>query len=212
MADAKFSTLELAQPGLELFRAGSHALVEQGKQVVIADVGKHVVSYSDHDGGGMESMDVHSLPIDQHYQESPIFQKKDSRRKRRWILFGGAIVLIVGAIVGGVLGGLKPRHPPRNSIPAATTSNSTSSSNITASQRYHIAAATFELGSMNNTRVFHQDNGSIYEVSSPATGTTWTSASIAASTDISLDSNLAAAVSRPGYPLVSTFFTVRGFV
>lgn len=221
MADANFSSLEVAQPGLEPVRTGEHVPVEQDKLVVIADVGKQVVP-----GGGLEAINVQKLPIDQHSQGSTILQKQNSRRKRKWILLGGAIVLIVGAVVGGVLGGLKPRHSSRTSIPAATTSNGTTMSNGTStsngtiagnstspsnSTTTHIAAVAFEWESMNNTKLYYQSNGSIFEASNSTSGTGWTSKSIAGSRNISLDSNLAAAVSRPEFPLVSNFFMVWGF-
>lgn len=213
MADANFSSLEIAQPGLEPVRAGEHVPVEQGKLVVVADVGKQLVP-----GGGLEAIDVQKRPIEQHYQESPILQKQNSRRKRKWILIGTAIVLILGAVVGGVVGGLKPKHSSRKPFPAATmsngtsmsngtfTGNSTSPSNSTTTQLSHIAAVAFELESVNNTKLYYQSNGSIFEASNSTSGTAWRSKFIADSSNISLDSNLAAAVSRPEFPLVSSFF------
>jgi hypothetical protein len=102
------------------------------------------------------------------------------------IIWGaGLLVLIVAAVVGGVLGS----KAKRNSSPSTTAS------------KRMIAALSFVSSDVNQTRVYYQDNtGILIEAATSADSSTWTNKALNFSAVNG--SAMAAAVSRPGFPLV----------
>jgi hypothetical protein len=203
MAEDNFSTLEVVQQGYEPFRNEKSAPIVEGKQLVVTEeTGKHVVPvvpYSDHDAPGLEATPVQYYPIEQQYQDLPVYQKQNIRRSRKWLWIGGVglLVVILAAVLGGVLGSRKSK----SSSTAPTSVSNTTTASTTPQQR-HIAAAAFVSNKINNTRVYYQtDDGTLIEAANSASNTTWGFTSIANLEKT--DSNLAAAVSRPGFPLVS---------
>jgi len=110
------------------------------------------------------------------------------RRKRS--IYGVALGLIVILVVvlGGVFGSIHKHKPSINSS--------------TPTIQHNIAAVSFASSSVNNTRVYYQDNmGRIMEAARSANNATWTNNPTGSSGKNS--SALAAAVSRPGFLLVS---------
>ena len=124
--------------------------------------------------------------------------------RKTQILLGGAVGLIVIiAIVLGLVFGL--RHKRSGTISVSSSSNSSAPPRIsspTSQPQRHIAALSFASESVNNTRVYFQDNvGQIMEAASTGNDTKW---SINGTGIIGKNgSAIAAAVSRPGFPLVS---------
>ncbi|KUJ24686.1 uncharacterized protein LY89DRAFT_713478 [Mollisia scopiformis] len=205
MADANFSTLEAVNPGYEPFRQGKPLPTDSGKQVVTEEAGKYVVPvvpYSD----GIETTPVQKYPTEVQYHEPPIYDKQPNGRNRKWLWIGGAICLIVvlAAVLGGVLGSRK------SSKSSTSTPSSTPSSNATL--QHQIAAVAFPSNDINNTRVYYQANdGTLVEAANSASNTTWGFTSIGHPEK--LDSSLAAAVSRPGFPLeISVYYTDNNYL
>ena len=136
--------------------------------------------------------------------------------RRNRILLGGALGLIVIiALVLGLVFGLKNKRSgttlvtsPSNSsaIPAPTPPISSSP---TSPPQRNIAALSFAAESVNNTRVYFQDNvGQIMEAANSAEDTKW---SVNGTGIIGKNGTaIAAAVSRPAYPLVSRFSYMDG--
>jgi hypothetical protein len=190
--DHEFSTLEAVDPDDEHLREQkSLSPLDLGKQVV-PEEGKEVFSYDN----GLEATPDQHFPSAQKSPLKPPFQKK----RRTWTLVGSVVLLVVilAATVGGVLGS---RKGTANSI-----STSTPSSDNTVLQRQHaIAAVSFSSDNgINNTRVYFQDEeGDLLEAASSSSNTTWQVTPLGF-TGMNR-SSLAAAVSRPGFDLVSAF-------
>lgn len=120
--------------------------------------------------------------------------------KWKWILGGGVtgLVVILAAVLGGILGS-RHKHSSRDTSNGPSNSSNESSSALP-TQR-NIAAVSFTSKHINNTRVYFQDkSGQIIEARNSADNTTWSTHK----TRIrgKNESAIAAAVSRPGFPLV----------
>jgi hypothetical protein len=198
MADGNFSTLEVVNPEYTPLRSDKAQHIDSGKQVVAPDGGKQVIQqpYSD----GIDASTDHQHPTaGQNFGGLEVYEKKP-RRNRKWLLIGGAVLLLVilGAVLGGVLGSRKSSKSSTASA-SASASSTPASSNATLSHK--IAAVAFEKNKVNATRVYYQENdGTLMEAASSASNTTWGFTKIG--TPEKKDSALAAAVSRPGFPLV----------
>ena len=119
---------------------------------------------------------------------------------RRIMLYGAiGLILVLAAVLGGVLGS---RHKPSATASLISPSNSSAPSpSVTPAQR-KIAAVSFTSNSSNNTCVYFQDNvGQSIAASNSAGNTTWSTNRIGIGGKNG--SAIAAAVSRPGLPLVS---------
>lgn len=135
----------------------------------------------------------------------------DQSSKRNRILLGGAVGLIVIlSLVLGLVFGL--RHKRSETTVATSSSNSSAvpapgppmSSPPNSPPQRNIAALSFASKSVNNTRVYFQDNvGQIMEAAKSAKDTKWSVNGIGIVGKNG--SAIAAAVSRPGFPLVSHF-------
>lgn len=119
---------------------------------------------------------------------------------RRIMLYGAiGLILVLAAVLGGVFGSRHKRSATESLI--SPSNSSAPSPSVTPAQR-KIAAVSFTSNSANNTRVYFQDNvGQIIEASNSADNTTWSTNRIGIGGKNG--SAIAAAVSRPGLPLVS---------
>ncbi|KAF8852319.1 hypothetical protein BDZ45DRAFT_695169 [Acephala macrosclerotiorum] len=204
MTDANFSTLEAINPGFEPFRKEKPLPAESGKQVISEDGGKQVVvPYSDIEVNAQHQPTQKNL-------EPPVVENERPRRSRKWLWIGGAVLLVVilAAVLGGVLG---LRQTQKSSSPASTsTANATSSNNIITSHR--IAATAYGSNSINNTRVYYlADDGALTEAASSTSNTTWGFTKLGYPEKN--DSVLAAAVSRPNFPLeISVYYTDENYL
>lgn len=171
---------------------GKQVVPLEEKQVSLDDGKQHMVNYW----------------IDHHVQ----FQRPSKKNR---ILLGGAMGLIVIiAVVLGLVFGL--RHKRSGTTPVTGPSNSSAIpapappkfSSPTSPFQRNIAALSFASGSVNDTRVYFQDNvGQIMEAANSAKDTKW---SINGTGIVGKNgSAIAAAVSRPEYPLVSRFSHVN---
>ena len=166
---------------------------DSGKQVIRHE-GKQVIPHEENQvslENGKQHMVKHW--VDHHVQPS----------KRNRILLGGAVGLIVIlALVLGLVFGL--RHKRSGTTVATSSSNSSAVSTPNSPPQRNIAALSFASESVNNTRVYFQDNvGQIMEAANSARDTKW---SINGTGIVGKNgSAIAAAVSRPGFPLVSHF-------
>ena len=177
--DGPYSALEVVPPPPDL---GKQVVPLEEKQVSLDDGKQHMVKY-----WGNHHVNSH----------------RPSRRTR--ILLGGAVGLIVIiALVLGLVFGL--RHKRSGTI--SVTSSSNSSAVPASPPQRNIAAVSFASESVNNTRVYFQDNvGQIMEATNTANDTTW---SVDGTGVIGKNgSAIAAAVSRPDFPLVSHVSYIR---
>ena len=169
---------------------GKQVAPDDGKQYTVVGGGIEVAANGDfcaHDVGG------HHVQVHQ-----------PSRRK--WILFVGAVglIAILAAVLGGVFGS---RHTSSATAPPKRLSNSSAMSPSARPPQRNIAALSFALNSVNNTRIYFQDDvGQIMEAANSAANTTWSinRTGIGGKNG----SAIAAAVSRPDFPLVSQVFSM----
>ena len=167
-----------------------------GKQVVPLE-GKQVVpleekQVSPDDGKQYMVKDRGDHHVDFH---------RPSRKTR--ILLGGAVGLIVIiAIALGLVFGLRHRRSGTKPVTSSSNSSNVPAPAPTSPPQRNIAALSFASESVNNTRVYFQDNaGQIMEAANTANDTKW---SINGTGIIGKNgSAIAAAVSRPEFPLVS---------
>lgn len=134
--------------------------------------------------------------------------------RKKWIFFGvGVGLIVILAVVLGSVFGLKdkrfmtasstsPSNIPTTSSRSLTTIFPTATeSSLPSMIQHRIAALSFVSDDVNNTRVYFQDDmGQIVEAANSADNTTW---SISKTGVFAKNgSAIAAAVSRPGFPLV----------
>ena len=202
--DQAYSTLEAIpqQHGYQTHRHQKPLPTDPGKQVapgdgkqVTADDGKqHIGDSIGIEVAAKEDFYAHDLG-GQHVQAH-----RPSRRK--WMVFVGGIglIAILAAVLGGVFGS-RHKSSATASLTGSLNSSATPPPPTTQPQR-NIAALSFALKSVNNSRVYFQDNvGQILEAANSADNGTWSikKTGIGAKNG----SAIAAAVSRPGFPLVS---------
>ena len=182
---------------------GKQVVPYEAKQVSLDDGKQHIV-----DDGGIQSVAAGDSYA--HDRSDHQIQIHRSSRKK-WILSGGAVGLIViNAVVLGLVLGL--RHKRSGATPVTSPPNSSAtfapappiSSPPTSPPQRNIAALSFASDSVNNTRVYFQDKvGQIMEAATSAKDTKW---SINGTGIVGKNgSAIAAAVSRPGFPLVRHF-------
>lgn len=141
--------------------------------------------------------------------------------RRKWLLYGGvaAILIVVAAVLGGVLGWRANKKSPSESF---STLSSSTSSNVpspfpsfnaitTIQSQRKLAAVSYAVNSVDNTRVYYQDNaGEIVEAASSAKSSTWIN--IKLGFFAKNGSAIGAAVSRPGFTHVSFDFVFAGWL
>ena len=167
----------------------------QQDESVPTDLGKQVVPHEEK----QVSLEDGKQHMVKHWVDHHVQHRRPSSKRNR-ILLGGAVGLIVIlALVLGLVFGL--RHKRSGTTVATSSSNSSAVPAPDPTQR-NIAALSFALESVNNTRVYFQDNvGQIMEAANSATDTKW---SINGTGIVGKNgSAITAAVSRPGFPLVS---------
>ena len=180
---------------------GKQVVPHEGKQVSLDDDKHHIV-----DDGGIQSVATGDSYAD---DRSDHHIQLHRRSRKKWILSGGAVGLIVIiAVVLGLVFGLRHKRSGTTPMTGPPNSSATSapappiSSPPTSPPQRNIAALSFASDSVNNTRVYFQDNvGQIMEAAKSATDTQWSI--IGTGTIGKNGSAIAAAVSRPDFPLVS---------
>lgn len=204
---------------------GKQVAPDEGKQVPVDDGKQHI---GDDSGIELVAREEFCAP---DLNDHDVKARQPSRKQ--WILYGGAVgsVVLLAAVLGIVFGS---RHRHRDSAttsltrpsnvsatsspatsspatsstttPSPTTSSPTTSSPTTSIQR-NIAALSFLDKSINNTRVYFQDNaGQITEAATNANKITWEHRPIGVGGKNG--SAIAVAVSRPGYPRVNHVSTM----
>jgi hypothetical protein len=197
MADRDFSTLEAVNLGYQPLRNHETLTADLGKQVVTDNAGKEVIKpYSD----GIEpTSNQQYSTATKDYHEPLVDEQQHPKRSRKWWWIGGVILLLV--ILGAVLGGVFGTRKSSKSSSSTPVSNSTTPSNATLV--YNIAALALESGTVENTRVYYQDNAGMLIEAAQSNSNSWEF------TKIELlekkNSPLAATVSRPGFPMVRYF-------
>lgn len=192
--DQAYSTLE----ALPLHRKEKSLPIDFGKQVVPDDGKQHEV-----DSVGIEvaaNGDANAQYVDGHHVQV----RRPSRRK--WVLFAGVVslVVIITAVLGGVFGS-RQKKPGAASL--TNLSNTSATSPSARPPQRNIAALSYLSNSVNNTLIYFQDDvGQIIEAANSANNTTWS----INRTGIRgrNGSAIAAAVSRPGFPLVNYVFSM----
>lgn len=193
--DQAYSTLE----PLPLPRKEKPLPTDLGKQVAPDDGKQHAG-----DSAGCEvdpNGDLNAQSAGGHHVQV----HQPSRMK--WILLVAVVslVVIVAAVLGGVLGSRYKYHGPVEGAPMANLSNSSTTSPSARPPQRNIAALSYSLNSVNNTSVYFQDDvGQIIEAANSANNTMW---SINGTGFRGKNgSAIAAAVSRPDFPLVNYVF------
>ncbi len=189
---------------------GKQVAPYEGKQVALDDGKQHTVN-----DDGLESVPKKES-FAHRYGDHPVQVHRPSRKRRK--LLGGAIgLIIILALVLGVVFGLKHKHSARTSLTSPSNSSSEPLSTPlpapppASPTQHNIAALSFASKSVNNTRVYFQDNmGQIMEAANSADNMTWN----ISRTGITgkNGSAIAAAVSRPGFPFVSHVFSIQNAV
>jgi hypothetical protein len=194
----EYSTLEAVLPG---------ALPNQSDRPFPSDPQKEVVVVFEKEIGALnEGIEVTKGPrvvvIDAdsaEAQRKPI--PRSSRLKKIVWAFAIFAVIILIAIIGGILG---TRHGRSNQAGEATTN--TTRTAPPAPIRGGLAAVSYTTNSLNETRVYYQDNsGQIMEAAGSAGNTSWNTQGLGFSAR--RNSAIAAAVSSSdSSPLVRTYF------
>jgi hypothetical protein len=190
-----YSTLEAVHPGYQPDRqenplpsdAGKQVVPDYGKQLAINNEGIEVVAK---DGSFAQEVGGYHVPAPR-------------ASRRRWLIFGGviALVIILAAVIGGVFGSRKSSHSATASTTPTSSPPSNSSATIIPVQR-NIVAISYSSNSVNNTRVYYQDDlGQLMESANSGNNVSWSSGGTG--TFGMNGSAIAAAVSRPNFPLAS---------
>ncbi|KAL8827857.1 MAG: hypothetical protein Q9191_002938 [Dirinaria sp. TL-2023a] len=176
-------------------KQGEEVTPENGKQCALNSDGTEKIIKGD---------------LDTHENSSNHFPRHRSWKTKRLLLIGAVfLIVILAAVLGGVLGTRHgTRHKSSSTASPEVPSNTSNTSSAVPSQR-NIAALSFALNSVNNTRLYFQDDvGQIMEAGNSDTNTTWS----VRGTGINgkNGSTIAAAVSRPGFPLAISVFYLNG--
>lgn len=195
--DRLHSTLEIIPQPADL---GKQVLPPSDKQVV-PDPGKQKV---------VNSGEIEPFVEEKFHAEQTIDDQKSFRQQRKWKKKISLVLLIITltAVLGGVFGSRR-RHSSSSSKPFSNSNETLLFS--TTSQR-KIAAVSFVIHSVNNTRLYFQnEKGQMMEAANSANNVSWNIENVGF--DAKNNSAIAAAVSRPNFPLVSdSFLYVREFV
>jgi hypothetical protein len=189
-----YSNLEAVHPEYQLpSDAGKQVVQDSGKQLATNNGGIEVAAKDDFFA---QEVGAHQVPAPR-------------ASRRRWLIFGGvviALVIILAAVIGGVFGSRKSSHfvtsstTPTNSPPSNSPPSNSSATTIPVQR--NIAAVSYLSNSVDNTRVYYQDDlGQLMESTNSGNNASWSSGG----TGIfgMNGSAIAAAVSRPNFPLVS---------
>ena len=174
---------------------GKQVVPDDGKQAA-PDDGKQCAVNSD------DTEKITNAILDTHENNCHHFPNHQPWRIKRLLLFGTVLLIIIlAAVLGGVFG---TRHGTRNmnsSTGPESPSNLSTTSPPTAPSQRSIAALSFTLNSHNKTRVYFLDNsGQVMEAGTAEPNTTWRIRALGVNGKSG--SSIAAAVSRPGFPLV----------
>jgi hypothetical protein len=174
--------------------SGMQVVPDCGKQINIDRTGLETV-VNEHYTGNQVNIDRTGLETvgKEHYTQP-------RRSRRKWRIIGGvaALIIVVAAVLGGVLGSMKKKRSP----PRTSSTSSSSNASTTVRRQHNLAALSFPVNSVDNTRVYYQDNaGEIVEAASSAENRTWINTNLGFFAKNG--SAIAAAVSRPGFARVS---------
>ena len=172
-----------------------------GKQVVPEDGKQHALERV-----GIE-VDPNGNFTAQYVGDPQVQIHRSSRMK--WMPLVGVVSLavIAAAVLGGVFGSRHKSHGTVRNASLTNHSNASISSSPARSIQRNIAALSYSLNSVNNTRVYFQDNdGQIIEAANSADNPKWSISRIGIGGKNG--SAIAAAVSRPGFPLVNQDFWI----
>lgn len=137
----------------------------------------------------------------------------DTQPRRKWLLLGGiaAILIVVAAVLGGVFGSRANQKSPPEKFSTLSPSPSLNASSpfpsfdaiTTVQSQRKLAAVSYAVKSVDNTRIYYQDNaGEIVETANSAKdSSTWNNTKIGFFAKNG--SAIGAAVSRPGFTHVS---------
>ena len=170
-----------------------------------SDLGKQVVE-DDGKQKVVNSGEIEPVAIEKFYAQHEANEQHRPRQRLRWreialiSVLGSLVILAV--VIGGVLGS-RSRH-----------TDSGKEMMNPPSQNRNIAALSFVSDSINNTRIYFQDDGGqIMEAVNPTTKGNNVSWSVnGLGFNATNGSAFAAAVSRPGFPFVSHVLHVLEFV
>lgn len=183
---------------------GMQVVCDNGKQVNFQKTALEVV---------VQDQGSHQLLPNSDAQSDVSPPLTPPQRRRKWLLYGGiaAIFIVVAAVLGGVFGSRtnKKSSPESNGTSSTSTSLDaaspfpTSSGIATGQSQRKLAAVSYAQNSVDNTRIYFQDNaGEIVEVANSAKDkSTWTNIKLGFFPKNG--SAIGAAVSRPGFTHVS---------
>lgn len=206
------SNEDQAYSQLEAFTYGQLEVAPQHhrEKPLPTDLGKQVVP----EDGKQHALERVGIEVDPNgnfpaqYVGDPQVQIHRSSRMK-WMLLVGVVSLVVitAAVLGGVFGSRHKNHGTVRNAPSTNHSNASISSSPTRSTQRNIAALSYSLNSVNNTRVYFQDDdGQIVEAANSADNPKWNISRIGIGGKNG--SAIAAAVSQPGFPLVNQDFWI----
>lgn len=135
-----------------------------------------------------------------HAQDKPLPTDRPWWKKKRFFVTAIVLVILIAVAVGAALGTTLSSGGGDDSPPAGSAEPNASLPDTLMGKR--IAAVSIEDGNVNRTWVFYQNNdGKIVRSGATSLGGPWTTSETGANGKEG--TTLAAAVSRPGFPLVS---------
>ena len=172
-----------------------HQMSQQDIPLPLPDLGKQVVPLEEK----QVSLDDGKQHMVKYWGNHVNFNRPS--RKTRMMLGGAVVLIVIIALVLGLVFGLRHKRSG-TTLPTSSSNSSALPSSPTSPPQRNIAALSFASESVNNTRVYFQDNaGQIMEAANTANDTQW---SISGTGIIGKNgSAIAATVSRPDFPLVS---------
>lgn len=190
MADREFSTLEAVNPQYRVLRGGE----DEGKQVLLGDGGMEVRGGDGIEVTSTSTSNLEYAPAINGFHEPNVYGTQTRRWRRRWLLLGAAILLlvIIGAIVGGILG-TKNHNTP---LPLST-------------QGHKIAALAFQSSNSDNARIYYRANSGKLREAAKNGSSAWVFSDLG---KLEKECALAGAVSRPGFPLVCVVILLIPFL
>jgi hypothetical protein len=200
MSSNQLQSLDPSHQGLEVLHPSDAAGFYGSEKQVLQAYVEGPVAYST-DSNGKEAAPVVPPEYDAKYDRVPIHR----RISRKWLIVGGValLVVILAAVLGGTLASAKHKKssPSSNSSPTSTPDPASASNSSLFHYTGNIAAASFAWNATGGTRVYYQDNKSELVEAATTDNKTWTNTKLGVFPQNG--SALAAAVSKPGYPLVS---------
>lgn len=195
-ANQDYSTLEVAAPAAK--GDPNHPHASAGLEVARDDGKEYVPPQASYN-----SQDPIAAQGYNHAQDKPLLVQRPWWKKKRFFVTAIVLLVVIAVAVGVGVGVSLNSDSGSSSSPSTGNSPTTPTDpNMDALMRRNVAAVSLQDGSTNRTWVFYRNNeGQIVRSGATSPEGPWTTNETGSSGQEG--SALAAAVSRPGFPLVS---------